>query len=170
MLSVSPQQAMSIGVWSMLCIFSVSQIKLSSLFLCGKSCAHQRMNLLRTNWSNITDYAVCAFYALYTIYAYYAMTYCLPSASRSFKSSSSFAGNRLRYRWYQDNSWTVISTIIGDGSEIRPRGFGKLYSSTSSVRRPSRRNFKERHQKQDVAHIHGSYSWWRLTLVLQMTE
>ena len=87
----------------------------------------------------IKDYVSYAFYVFYTIYAYYAMTYCLPSASRSFKSSSSLAGNRLRYRWYHDKSWTVISTIIGDGSEIRPRGFAKLYSSTSSVRRPSRR-------------------------------
>ena len=70
MLSVSPQRAMSFGACWMLCIFSVSQMKLSSLFLYGKSCAHLQMNLLRTKWSNTTDYAICAYYAIYTVYAY----------------------------------------------------------------------------------------------------
>ena len=47
-LSVSPQRAMSFAAYVMLCNFSVSQTRLSSLFLYGKSCTHPRRNLFRT--------------------------------------------------------------------------------------------------------------------------
>jgi len=51
-LSVSPQRAMSFDAYLMLCIFSVSQMRLLSLFRYGKSCAHPRRNLSSTKWSH----------------------------------------------------------------------------------------------------------------------
>ena len=137
-LSVSPQRAMSFDAYLMLCIFSVSIMRLSSLFRYGKSCVHPRRNLSSTKWS-VKIYTHYAYNAYYVVYANYANTYCSPCVSRILKSSSSFEGNRLRYRWYHERSMTAIFTILGDRSDVLPRGFAELYSSTSSVSRPSRR-------------------------------
>jgi len=73
-LSVSPQRAMSFDAYLMLCIFSVSIMRLSSLFRYGKSCVHPRRNLSSTKWS-VKIYTHYAYNAYYVVYANYANTY-----------------------------------------------------------------------------------------------